>query len=206
MNEQELMLGLHDVKAVKFGSFTLKTGIISPIYLDLRVIVSHPRLLKAVAKAMWEKVHGVSFDVLCGVPYTALPISTCISLEHEIPMLMRRKEVKGYGTKKMIEGSFEKGQKCLIVEDLVTSGSSALETVFGLRTEGLEINDCVVLFDREQGGKENLSDQNVTLHAVFTLTQMLETLHDSKKIEASMVEAVLEFVRGAQTKGLVNVS
>jgi uridine monophosphate synthetase len=206
MNDQELMLGLHKVQAVKFGRFTLKSGIISPIYLDLRVIVSHPTILKAVAKAMWEKLHGLQFDVLCGVPYTALPISTCMSLEHEVPMLMRRKEMKDYGTKKMIEGSFQQGQTCLVVEDLVTSGSSSMETITSLREAGLVINDCVVLFDREQGGRGNLLDEQVSLHAVFTLTEMLETLEEMKMIEAHTVQEVLEFVRTTQTRGLANAS
>ncbi|MFA7653932.1 MAG: orotate phosphoribosyltransferase [Candidatus Magasanikbacteria bacterium] len=195
---KDLILKLHEINAVKFGEFKLKSGIMSPIYIDLRVTVSYPEVLKMVAEAMWDKIKDSKFDVICGVPYTALPIATAISLAHNKPMIMRRKEVKDYGTKKAIEGKFEAGQNCLVVEDLVTSGASVFETIDPLQHEGLKVTDIVVLVDREQGGKKHLQEKGYNLYSVLTISEMLDTLEKEGKLDKDMVEKVKIFIKGHQ--------
>ena len=196
-----LILRLHEIEAVKFGEFKLKSGIMSPIYIDLRVIVSYPDVLASVAGCMWDvlKANGAEFDNMCGVPYTALPIATCMSLNNDCPMLMRRKEVKDYGTKKAIEGAFAAGQTCLVVEDLVTSGASVMETVEPLNQVGLKVKDVVVLIDREQGGEARLESNDLRLHAVLPLSRVLKTLEKEGKMSADLVQDVKAFIAANQT-------
>ncbi|CAF4271345.1 unnamed protein product, partial [Rotaria magnacalcarata] len=179
-----LVLQLYDIEAFKFGSFKLKTGLQSPIYIDLRVIISYPDILRSVAVHMNEilKRSNVSFDSICGVPYTALPIASIICADYNRPMLIRRKEVKNYGTKKLIEGKFQTNDRCIIIEDIVTSGSSVIETADSLRAEGLQITDAIVFFDREQNGENNLQKRNIRLHRVLKISEVLGYLVQHGKI------------------------
>eukprot|EP00171_Calliarthron_tuberculosum_P001119 IDg1119t1 len=117
-NIRSLILALYDAGAFQMKETLLKCGVQSPFYVDLRVTVSHPTLLSQIACALQEKSAAVPRTHLCGVPYTALPFATAMSLDTGVPMLMRRKERKAHGTKKEIEGDFVAGNECLVVEDL----------------------------------------------------------------------------------------
>ena len=183
---KQLIQQLNEIGAIKFGSFTLKSGQLSPVYIDLRETISYPLLMKSIADAMFDKIEHCVFDLLCGVPYTALPLVSYLSVAHNIPMVMRRKEVKEYGTKKMIEGVFSAGQTCLIFEDLITSGASVLETIAPLEQVGLRVTDVVVFVDREQGGKQALESKGYRVHSITTLTQILKESDHASIIETAV--------------------
>ncbi|KAL5502250.1 hypothetical protein EMCRGX_G008995 [Ephydatia muelleri] len=171
--KSELIRKLFDIQAIKFGQYTLKSGLQSPIYIDLRAIIAYPPLLEALSKLLWKAAvsQGCPYKTVCGVPYTAIPLATCISVREGLPMLLKRKEAKAYGTKKMVEGDVKEGEECLVVEDVVTTGESVLETVRSLRAEGLTVNSAVVVLDRNQGAGLNLTREGVTLHRVLVLDE-----------------------------------
>ncbi|XP_067614459.1 uridine 5'-monophosphate synthase isoform X2 [Eurosta solidaginis] len=185
----------------------MKTGINSPVYFDLRVIVSYPHVMKNVADliASHIKEHQLTAKHICGVPYTALPLATLVSVHQGTPMLLRRKEAKDYGTKKLIEGLFSAGDTCLIVEDVVTSGSSVLETVRDLEKEGIIVEYAVVVVDREQGAVANIIKHNVRIHSLFTLSFLLKTLNEAGKIKSDTVDAVAKYIAASQISSDVSL-
>lgn len=191
-----LILKLHDVNAVKFGEYKLKSGMMTPIYIDLRVLVSYPALMNQVSSLIYQRMieEGLQFDSVCGVPYTALPLATIICSRHELPMLIRRKEAKDYGTKRLVEGSFREGDICLIIEDTVTSGTSILETAEVLYKGGLKVTDAVVLMDREQGGVEMLASQGIKLHPIISMFKLLNVLLAAERIDAQTAQSVRKFI------------
>jgi len=195
-----IILELFTIQAIQFGQFTLKSGIQSPIYIDMRIIISYPSLLKRISQALWMLASRLSFERLCGVPYTALPIATALSLEHDIPMLLRRKEAKEYGTKKIIEGMHRRGDTCLIIEDVVTSGSSVLETAMALEKEGIKVEDALVILNREQGGKEYLKEKGIFLHSLISIFDLLKVLFVEKKISDELFRSVNTFLTTHNTQ------
>ena len=179
---------------VKFGSFTLKSGMVSPIYLDLRRLITHPVILRRAAQAYARVLSGLVFDRIAGLPYAALPIGTAIALEMNRPLIYPRREVKDYGTKAAIEGDFNAGETAVVIDDLATTGGTKIEAIQKLEGAGLKVTDIVVLVDREQGAKEMLAEAGYTMHAVATLRELLPLWRASGAITGNQYDEVLSFL------------
>jgi uridine monophosphate synthetase len=194
-----LILALADIGCVRFGDFTLRSGQRSPIYIDLRLLVSHPDVLRDVAQAYALLLRPLAFDRLAAIPYAALPIGMAVSLELGCPLIYPRKEVKAHGTGRTVEGEFQKGERVVVLDDVITTGASKLEAIAPLEDLGLQVKDVVVLIDREQGGRECLEERGYRLHAVFGLGEMLDALTQHGRISTAQRDEVKAFLAGSQS-------
>ncbi len=186
----ELADALLDAGCVRFGRFTLKSGLESPVYLDLRRLTSVPAALRLAAQAYSAVLHRLSFDRIAALPYAGLPIGTAVALESGWPLVYPRQTVKEHGTRASVEGGFEAGERVVLVDDLATRGTSALEALPRLADAGLEVRDVVVLIDRQSGAADALADAGLQLHAVFQLTDLLEQWRKTGRVEAVQVDEV----------------
>ena len=194
INKTAIIDDLIAIGAVKFGEFVLKSGIKSPLYLDLRLIISYPDLLTKIAAALMEISRDLSFQRIAGIPYTALPIATAFSLQSGKPMIYARKEVKDYGTAKQVEGIWQEGESVLVVDDLITDGGSKLETFTTFENQGLKISDVVVLIDREQGGKERLEKKGYHLFSIISIFEILDRMKETNRIVESEYQNIKQFL------------
>ncbi|KAK5641421.1 hypothetical protein RI129_009968 [Pyrocoelia pectoralis] len=190
---------LFKIGAIKIGEYVTKMNIPTPIYIDLRLIVSFPKLIELVSDIMIEYLKQIpKFDIICGVPYAALPLASALSMKLNIPMVMRRKESKSYGMRKMIEGVYKEGDRCLIIEDVVTSGSSIIETLEDLNEVGIHCSHALILMDRQQGGTNNLIKEGVTMHSLLNMTHLLKYLREANYIDDSTVNKVTNYMLTTQ--------
>ena len=187
----EMICQLFHIGAIKTGEFRLKSGMISPIYIDMRSVISHPKIFLSTVNLLAQQMHNCTFDHVVGVPYAALPFASGLALLHQRSMIMPRKEIKDHGTRKAVEGVYHAGQSAIIIEDVITTGGSILEIVEILKNEGIYVRDAIVFIDREQGGRQKLADRGIRLHAVCTLTDIFTTLHDSGLISAGELQNIL---------------
>lgn len=198
MNNIKTLLAnaLLEAGCVKFGEFTLKSGLKSPIYIDLRQIISYPRLLEQVGAAYLPILKKLEFQRIAGLPYAAIPISTAIALQGGYPMIYPRKEIKEYGTKAEIEGEYHPGETAVVIDDLATTGGSKFEAIEKLASAGLKVKDVVVLIDRQSGAKEALEQAGFRLHAVLTISELLDYWEKTGKVAKERVLETRRFLKG----------
>ena len=182
VDTNELTRGLWQTGAIKFGNFTLKSGVQSPFYINLRFLITIPSILRFTAHSMCEVTKGLKFDRVAGIPYAGLPPAVLISQELDIPLIYPRQEIKKHGDIRTIEGTYSPGEVVLVVDDLVTNGQTKLEAIQPLTDAGLMVKDIVVLIDREQGGVTLMAEKGYAVRSVISISNLLSSLKKQQLI------------------------
>ena len=188
-----IIKNLFDLNCFKFGSFKLKNNQISPFYINLRILISNPETLSILAELVYKKfikpIYLERKEVLsiCGLPYAGIPLASFISCKYNIPLLLLRKEKKNYGTKQMIEGITEETNKVILIDDIITSGTSINESLVFFNE--FEIINIITVIDREQS--KNIENYN----SLFTISEVFHFLKLSNLISKEQYDTSFEFIK-----------
>lgn len=170
--KNEIITLLKECKALQFGKFVLTSGAVSTYYIDIKKASTNPSILQKITQAMIP--HTKQYDMLAGMELGAVPLVVALSLQTNLPYVIIRKEKRGHGTSKQIEGDDVKNKKVLIIEDVATSGGSIVKTIQILRENHAIVDTSIVVVDRESGAKEKLDQLNVELIALISVQDILK--------------------------------
>lgn len=160
-----------DINIVSYGDFTLKSGEKSNYYIDMRKLISHPKTLKMIV----EKIVEISPHIECvaGVPLGGIPYAAFLSAQYDIPMVLIRNKKKSYGKGNLIEGDIDIKTPITLIEDVITSGLSLLETIQKIESEGYTVKEIIVLIDREKDGIKIIEEKGYKISALFKSSSLL---------------------------------
>ncbi|MFB3883972.1 MAG: orotate phosphoribosyltransferase [Thermodesulfobacteriota bacterium] len=196
--------------AIKFGDYILASGKKSPYYIDLRLTISSPTTMDWIANSLTRiilnEIGKDKIDRILGVPTAGVPFATVVSQKLGIPLIYYRQARKEHGVRKKIEGIIERNDRILVIDDLITTGESVIESAEVVRDQGGVVNELVVLLDREQGGKEKLQASRIEPHVLFKISDAMTWLHNVGLIADKIYDTVKEYIeeerqtlRAAQT-------
>ena len=187
---------------LKFGAFELKSGIISPYYIDLTWLLSSPRDFCSIVNIATEEIRKImassKIDKLASIELKGALLLPSIACRLNLPCLVVRKEKKTYGvTGRVVGGEVIKGEHLLFFDDVITDGKSKLEGTKPLEQLGAQIEIVTVVVDREQGGKEHLERLGYRVCSLTTISELVKHLFQSSHISKEQFDAVLDDVKGS---------
>ena len=193
--EAQLSRILMKTGATKFGLFKLSSGKLSPYYIDLRMIPGDPRGLQTVIeiyeRMVRSKVGITSFDRIAGVPTAGIPYASILAYRLSKPFLYVRREAKAHGAERRVEGQLLPGDRVVLVDDLITTGKNTLQAAEAVRAEGGQVEDVIVLIDRQEGGPAALARAQLKLCAFTTVTKIARQLHQTEVIDDEQYKDIL---------------
>lgn len=196
--KEELCRILVRIGALKFGTFTLSTGHLSPYYIDLRLIPSFPdvfvRICSIYVRIIEEEIGLDSFDRIAGIPISAIPYASNISLNVRKPLVLVRKEPTD-GRHRSVEGILKSGDRVLPIDDVITTGDNLSNTAKVLRHEGALVEKALVLVDREEKGIEKLRDEGVNVYSLMTVSEAVRILSRLSILSKDEYRAILLQIR-----------
>jgi orotate phosphoribosyltransferase len=170
MTDTELIDALRRADAVEFGEFELSHGGTSDYYVDKYRFETDPDCLSLIADAFAARLDD---ETLAGVALGGVPLVAVTSVETDSPYVIARKQKKEYGTGNRIEGELAEGESVVVIEDIATTGQSALDAVAALREAGARVDCVLVVVDREEGARETLAEADIELDALVTASELL---------------------------------
>ena len=186
---------LNRIGALKFGTFKLTSGEVSPYYLDLRVVPSFPdafsRICDLYIDLIRSDVGADGFDRIAGIPTAGISFASIAAYHLKKPFIYVRTAERQHGRGRQVEGILLPGDRVLLMDDLITKGGSILKSAEAVRAEGGVVTDAVVLMDREENGKQNLANDGIKLHYMLTTSELARKLHDIAVITDEQLSTIL---------------